>query len=356
MGQAPSGPAPVMALKAQRPPPLHAARPASSEPLVLKSRLNAVRARLTRPVIITVRSGDTLSKISGREWGSPSLWPDLWWANRKTVPDPDMLAVPHLLLPRTHPAPGWRLKRAEAAIPVPVPPPPAGTSGAAPVSSVPVTPDSAFEACVIRVESGGNAQIMNSSEHYGLFQFSLATWEAYGGDPALFGHASAAYQEQIFANAMATPGGNMNWSPYDGCWPGTQAAGAHLMTSPLTKRHRAFSWAIANIRGCWYVYGGTGPCSRGYDCSGAVQRAYAAVGIFLPRTAAEIQSSRKVYRISPGQARKGDIVAWGWPAFHVELVAYKWRYTFGEHVPGTRAATVRTWGAPHEFLRVRHSG
>ena len=75
---------------------------------------------------------------------------------------------------------------------------------------------SSFQACVIARESGGNAQVMNSSGHYGLYQFSYATWVAYGGSPALFGHASVAEQNQVFNNAIAA-GGQSNWAPYDGC-------------------------------------------------------------------------------------------------------------------------------------------
>jgi hypothetical protein len=74
-----------------------------------------------------------------------------------------------------------------------------------------------FQSCVIARESGGNSQVMNSSGHYGLYQFSASTWAAYGGNPADFGNASVAEQNQIFNNAMATAGGAANWSPYDGC-------------------------------------------------------------------------------------------------------------------------------------------
>jgi cell wall-associated NlpC family hydrolase len=35
--------------------------------------------------------------------------------------------------------------------------------------------------------------------------------------------------------------------------------------------------------GCAYVYGATGPCSLGYDCSGLVMKAWAAAGISIPR-------------------------------------------------------------------------
>jgi hypothetical protein len=76
---------------------------------------------------------------------------------------------------------------------------------------------SGFQQCVITRESGGNAQVMNSTGHYGLYQFSYSTWVAYGGSGADFGHASVAEQNQVFSNAMATPGGANNWAPYDGC-------------------------------------------------------------------------------------------------------------------------------------------
>jgi len=57
---------------------------------------------------------------------------------------------------------------------------------------------------------------MNSTGHYGLYQFSASTWAAYGGSPADFGDASVAEQNRVFANALAA-GGQSNWSPYDGC-------------------------------------------------------------------------------------------------------------------------------------------
>ena len=47
---------------------------------------------------------------------------------------------------------------------------------------------------------------MNSSGHYGLYQFSSSTWSAYGGNPADFGNASVAEQNQVFNNAIAAGG------------------------------------------------------------------------------------------------------------------------------------------------------
>ncbi len=77
-------------------------------------------------------------------------------------------------------------------------------------------PGGSFGNCVVQRESGGNSQVMNSTGHYGLYQFSASTWAAYGGNPATFGHASVAEQEAVFMNAIDS-GGQSNWSLYDGC-------------------------------------------------------------------------------------------------------------------------------------------
>ena len=45
---------------------------------------------------------------------------------------------------------------------------------------------------------------------------------------------------------------------------------------------QAVAFAYAQL-GCPYVYGGTGPCGSGYDCSGLVQAAWASAGVSIPR-------------------------------------------------------------------------
>jgi hypothetical protein len=92
----------------------------------------------------------------------------------------------------------------------------ASVSDASDTASVSTSGDGSFQACVISRESGGDSQVMNSSGHYGLYQFSASTWAAYGGNPADFGDASAAEQNQVFDNAVSQ-GGESNWSAYDGC-------------------------------------------------------------------------------------------------------------------------------------------
>ena len=178
-----------------------------------------------QPVSYTIRSGDSLSAIAGKVYHKQNAWPVLYWANRgkirwaNIVVEGQVLKVP--ALPAKIPAAPSQLGPAPA--PAPVAAPAAAVSGSAPAQATSSVSSgysggasSSFESCVIARESGGNAQVMNSSGHYGLYQFSESTWVAYGGSAASFGHASAAEQHQVFSNAVAQ-GGQSNWSPYDGC-------------------------------------------------------------------------------------------------------------------------------------------
>jgi cell wall-associated NlpC family hydrolase len=49
-----------------------------------------------------------------------------------------------------------------------------------------------------------------------------------------------------------------------------------------TQADQAVAFVYSQL-GCPYVYGGTGPCHMGFDCSGLVQAAWAAAGVQLPR-------------------------------------------------------------------------
>jgi peptidoglycan DL-endopeptidase CwlO len=53
-----------------------------------------------------------------------------------------------------------------------------------------------------------------------------------------------------------------------------------------TQAEKAVAFAYAQL-GCPYVYGGTGPCNMGFDCSGLAQAAWAAAGVAIPRTTYE---------------------------------------------------------------------
>jgi phage tail protein X len=162
----------------------------------------------------TVRSGDSLSSIAGKVYHKQNAWPVLYWANRGKIRWANVLGEGQVLKVPALPA---KIPAAPSqAAPGPVAASVAGPATSVVSSSYSGGASSSFEACVIARESGGNAQVMNSSGHYGLYQFSESTWVAYGGSASDFGHASAAEQRQVFANAVAQ-GGQSNWAPYDGC-------------------------------------------------------------------------------------------------------------------------------------------
>jgi peptidoglycan DL-endopeptidase CwlO len=53
-----------------------------------------------------------------------------------------------------------------------------------------------------------------------------------------------------------------------------------------TQAEKAVAFAYDQL-GCPYVYGGTGPCHMGFDCSGLAQAAWAAAGVQIPRDSYE---------------------------------------------------------------------
>jgi peptidoglycan DL-endopeptidase CwlO len=77
-------------------------------------------------------------------------------------------------------------------------------------------------------------------------------------------------------------------------------------TGPTTTQaDKAVAFAYAQL-GCPYVYGGTGPCNLGYDCSGLMQAAWAAAGVAIPRDTYEDWAS--LPHIPTGDIEPGDIL------------------------------------------------
>ncbi|HUD76857.1 MAG TPA: transglycosylase family protein [Streptosporangiaceae bacterium] len=167
------------------------------------------------PATYKVRAGDTLSSIATRLYHDRAAWPVLYWRNDKKIHWADEIYAGEVLRVPARPA---RIPKAPSALSeaAPVSVPAQAAEPAAATATAATYNGGTFGACVIARESGGNPQIMNASGHYGLYQFSYSTWVAYGGNPADFGHASVAEQNQVFANALAA-GGEDNWAPYDGC-------------------------------------------------------------------------------------------------------------------------------------------
>jgi hypothetical protein len=93
-----------------------------------------------------------------------------------------------------------------SASPSPTPPPSSGGGDAA---------HSALGDCIRNAEEGGS-YAWGPGNGGGAYQFQESTWETYGGAASEYGVAGAAYQDQIFDNAIAA-GGASNWTNYDGC-------------------------------------------------------------------------------------------------------------------------------------------
>ncbi|HEX3312946.1 MAG TPA: transglycosylase family protein [Streptosporangiaceae bacterium] len=200
---------------------------AGISPAELFAAVRKTSANPSRPARYTVRSGDSLSAIAGKVYHKQNAWTVLYWANRGTIHWANMISEGQVLkvpaLPAKIPAAPSQLGPAPAPAPAPAAAPVAASSSVstsaparATVSGSYSGASGSYQACVIARESGGNSQVMNSSGHYGLYQFSASTWAAYGGSSGDFGHASVSEQNRVFNNAMAQ-GGQSNWSPYDGC-------------------------------------------------------------------------------------------------------------------------------------------
>jgi LysM repeat protein len=169
----------------------------------------------------TVKSGDTLASIAQHLYASDNYWTVLYWANHATIKYASQIVVGQVLIVPNKPA---KIPAAPKELAPAAPAPVMSTVSSSSVSSASTATSAStysgasgsFQACVIAAESGGNPQVMNASGHYGLYQFSASTWAEYGGNPADFGDATVAEQNQVFENAIAA-GGESNWAPYDGC-------------------------------------------------------------------------------------------------------------------------------------------
>lgn len=114
----------------------------------------------------------------------------------------------------------------------------------------------------------------------------------------------------------------------------------------------ALDWAEAHEINAPYVWGGAGPW--GYDCSGAVLRAFGAEGVYLPHNTVAMINSGKLRRT--WYPKRGDLAFWGYPyPYHVEFVT-SWAGTgFGAETYGWQGrVTWHSWQgfSPDAFFEV----
>jgi peptidoglycan DL-endopeptidase CwlO len=97
-----------------------------------------------------------------------------------------------------------------------------------------------------------------------------------------------------------------------GLGPGAGSTGGIKYTGPeTTQAEKAVAFGYAQV-GCPYVWGGTGPCADGFDCSGLTMEAWASAGVSIPRTSYAQESELPQVDLDPGDVTKylepGDIL------------------------------------------------
>lgn len=197
----------------------------------LKPTIRQSVARAVAFTTVTVHRGNTLSGIAGTDCHNPADWSGIAAANHSQVKNPNLIypgerlaldcrtanvSLPVVAVARTSDGDGdgdhdsgdggWTAPHTQYHSHAVVNTVVAGTYHGS----------GSMQQCIISRESGGNSQIWNASGHYGLYQFSSSTWAAHGGNPADFGHASVAEQNQVYYNTVAADGYS-DWAPYDGC-------------------------------------------------------------------------------------------------------------------------------------------
>jgi len=90
---------------------------------------------------------------------------------------------------------------------------------------------------------------------------------------------------------------------------------AQFTGSTSTQGGKAAAFAVSKL-GCPYVFGGTGPCGSGYDCSGLTMQAWAAAGVSIQRTSEEQWAS--LPHVSTSALEPGDILVFS-GASHVGI-------------------------------------
>jgi peptidoglycan DL-endopeptidase CwlO len=91
-----------------------------------------------------------------------------------------------------------------------------------------------------------------------------------------------------------------------GLGPGGGSSTHQKYTGPTsTEADKAVAYAYDQL-GCPYVYGGTGPCGDGFDCSGLTMEAWAHAGVSIPRTSYEQWDD--LPHVSSSDLQPGDIL------------------------------------------------
>jgi len=87
---------------------------------------------------------------------------------------------------------------------------------------------------------------------------------------------------------------------------GTGSTTTAKYTGPTTTQAEKAVAFVFDQLGCPYVYGSTGPCADGFDCSGLVMSAWASAGVTIPRDTFEQWAA--LPHIPTSQIQPGDLL------------------------------------------------
>ncbi|HEY1675150.1 MAG TPA: NlpC/P60 family protein, partial [Streptosporangiaceae bacterium] len=117
--------------------------------------------------------------------------------------------------------------------------------------------------------------------------------KALSGEKSVYANLTSEQQATVQATTVGGSGGTT--TPIGGTFTG----------STSTNGGQAAAFAVSKL-GCPYVYGATGPCNAGYDCSGLAQAAWAAAGVSIPRTTYDDWAS--LAHVSMSSLEPGDLI------------------------------------------------
>ncbi len=124
-----------------------------------------------------------------------------------------------------------------------------------------------------------------------------------------------AQQKALLANLTAKQQVGVGGGPAPPHSGGGGGPTQHYKGPTSTQGEKAVAFAYDQI-GCPYVWGATGPCVDGFDCSGLVMEAWASAGVSVPRTSYEDWD--ELPHVSTSDLQPGDILVFN-GASHVAL-------------------------------------
>lgn len=211
-------------------------------------------------------------------------------------------------------------------------------------------PDTAWDT-LAECESGGNWSINTGNGYYGGLQFSQGTWNAFGGQE-FAGRADLASRVEQIVVAERTLA-QQGWNAWPTCSSntGVRNYGVDLREGPVVPQAAPIAAPVVTgdtvvsearrYLGANYLWGGESVEEGGFDCSGLVFRAYANLGVNVPRTSSALSSFGTPVG-SIAEAQPGDIL-W-WPG-HVAIYAGNGMMVESSQ-PGTPVHERAIWGNP----------